>query len=164
MSARTEIWMPWYIGDYLRDTMGLSGAEHGAYLLILAHAWMTGGRVTTDPAKLARIACLTPKEWQAAAPTVLSFFQIDGAWMTQKRITQELERAERFIESRRENGRLGGRPKKPTDNLDVSGRFLNWKPTDNRNHNLDKTHTCEGEGPAKEERYRRLSPIAGAGS
>ncbi len=35
--------MPFYIGDYLADTLGLSLAEHGAYFLSILAYWRKGG-------------------------------------------------------------------------------------------------------------------------
>ena len=44
----SKAWMPFYIGDYLRDTMHLSTLEHGAYLLLICHYWEHGGLPATQ--------------------------------------------------------------------------------------------------------------------
>ncbi len=35
----TDIWFPFYYGDYLKDTMQLSAERHGIYLLLMIHCW-----------------------------------------------------------------------------------------------------------------------------
>ena len=38
----TDQYMPFFVGDYLRDTMHLTNAQHGQYLLLLCCQWSRG--------------------------------------------------------------------------------------------------------------------------
>lgn len=96
--------MPWYIGDYLRDTAHLTTEQHGAYMLLLAHCWQHE-RIPIVPAERAAIAKLTPARWKSIAGPVERFFGEDG---TQKRVTEEIDRTERKIAQRRDAGKNGG--------------------------------------------------------
>lgn len=51
MRLEAKIWMPHYIGDYLADTIGLSRAEHGSYMLSRMAYWRKGGPLTTSEMK-----------------------------------------------------------------------------------------------------------------
>jgi uncharacterized protein YdaU (DUF1376 family) len=84
-------WMKFYVGDYLRDTRGLSTLEHGAYLLLIMEYWSNGG-LPSDERKLARITGLSAEEWDEVRPTLVEFFY-DG-WR-HKRIDHELSEAEK---------------------------------------------------------------------
>jgi uncharacterized protein YdaU (DUF1376 family) len=70
----SRAWMPLYIGDYLRDTRHLCAAEHGAYLMLIMHYWDNGG-LPDDDRRLARIACMTGKQWASYRENIAEFFQ-----------------------------------------------------------------------------------------
>ncbi len=90
-------WMPLYVADYRADTAHLSTIEHGAYLLLIMHYWQTGGVPTGDD-QLARIACMSGREWLKAKPTIASFFSSE--WK-HKRIDEELAHADEVSSKRR---------------------------------------------------------------
>lgn len=133
MSTKADTWMPFYVADYLRDTMHLTTEQHGAYMLLLMACWTRGGSLPADDAQLAGMAKMTPAAWRKAAPLILPFFARDGVSLTQKRVTEEFEKAQRMAETRRQNGQKGGRPKK----LDETGE----KPGGLARGNLDETPT-----------------------
>ncbi len=115
-AARPDTWMPMFWGDYLRDTGHLSTQEHGAYLLLIGHYWTTGKPLPDNDVQLARIARLSSAVWGRMRAVIAAFFTIsDGLWM-HGRIEIELANAAKFLDKQAENGRKGGRPKKPTGN------------------------------------------------
>lgn len=101
--ART--WMPLFVADYLADTRHLSTAEHGAYLLLIMHAWVSDGRLPLDEKRLARIAGMDAEEWRESREVILEFFTRHEDGYRHKRIDAELERATANIEQRRAAGR-----------------------------------------------------------
>lgn len=103
MTGRPDNFMPFYIGDYLRDTLRLTTPQHGAYLLLLCAYWTGGGPLPDDDEALAAIAKMQMPDWKRTRPVLgkLPFFDIrDGAWH-QKRADEELCRAGAMYEKRR---------------------------------------------------------------
>ncbi len=102
--SKPDAWMPLYIGDYLADTMHLTGAEHGAYLLLLMHAWRNGPLPDNDRA-LAAIARTDAKDWKEIGPTIRAFFTVTPEGLTQPRLERERiaagENAERRADAAR---------------------------------------------------------------
>jgi uncharacterized protein YdaU (DUF1376 family) len=93
--------MPLYVADYRIATAHLSTIEHGAYLLLIMHYWAAGS-LPTDDASLARIACMTIKEWNKHRTVIARFF--DAKWK-HERIEDELARAINISEKRRDAGK-----------------------------------------------------------
>lgn len=112
--AKTDIWMPIYIGDYLADTMHLTTEQHGAYLLLLITAWKMGGKLPNDADQLASIARMTPEKWSKTSRLLSAFFSLSEDYWIQERLLFEFEKSQRNRELKREAGRLGGRPKSKT--------------------------------------------------
>jgi len=98
--AETSAWMPIYIGDYLADTMHLTGAEHGAYFLLILHYWRSGPLPDDDRA-LAAIARFERQEWETIGPVVRRFFKASDGLLHHKRIDFELAKSVRVQSTRR---------------------------------------------------------------
>lgn len=88
-------WMPLYIADYRKHTSHLGAAEHGAYLLLIMHYWAVG-ELPDDDRQLARIACMTEREWRRARPIIQRFFH--SGWR-HHRIDSELGKTAKVSEA-----------------------------------------------------------------
>lgn len=98
---RTDIWMPMYWGDYLRDTSHLGTLEHGAYLLLIAHYWVTGEPLPDDDRQLRNIAKISPHHWKKFRLVLQKFFCVKNGHWHHKRIDTELRKAAENKEKRR---------------------------------------------------------------
>jgi uncharacterized protein YdaU (DUF1376 family) len=96
--------MPFYIGDYMRNTAHLTTEQHGAYLLLIFHCWEYGKLPETAKGR-ASIAKLSANRWKFVGPVVEKFFRPDG---THKRVDEEREKADRTSMQRRISGQKGG--------------------------------------------------------
>lgn len=104
---RSDTWMPWYIGDYLADTMHLTRDQHGGYLLLIGAYWRRGGPLPDNDGHLAGITRASPVEWRKLRPVLAEFFEvIDGLWK-HKRIDEERTRAETNTGKRAKAGATG---------------------------------------------------------
>jgi uncharacterized protein YdaU (DUF1376 family) len=85
--------MPLDVAAYLADTFALSMAEHGAYMLLLMHAWQRGGILPDDDTQLSKLVRASVREWKTLRATLAPFFTVaDGEWR-QKRLLMELAEA-----------------------------------------------------------------------
>lgn len=103
--------MQFYIGDYLRDTAGLTTEGHGAYLLLLMAMWNADGWVSSDPKMLARLARCTASRWSKLAPDIMPLLIEEDGRFSQKRLLSELKKASEKSIKRAEAGSLGGKSK-----------------------------------------------------
>lgn len=110
-TARHDTWMPLYVGEYLADTMELNAEQHGAYLLMLMHAWKSDGKLPADPARLCQIARMSPQQWSRSEPLLREFFNCGPDAWTHKRVVNELGKAKDFVEKKSAAGKLGAKKK-----------------------------------------------------
>jgi len=100
--------MPFYIGDYLRDTGHLTTIEHGSYLLLLMHAWSNNGVLPNDEVRLRNIAKMSVREWKRSSHTLMAFFYVEGDTLRHRRIDRELANAVEITEQKSAAGRIAG--------------------------------------------------------
>ena len=111
-SDKVDIYLPFYVGDYLRDTSDLSTEEHGAYLLLLFHAWPTGGRITSDQRRLARIAKVVDLDrWREIWDRIGEFWKREGDHLVQGKMGRVREWAMGKRQSASDRGKEGARAK-----------------------------------------------------
>lgn len=123
--ARTDTWMPLYIGDYLSDTMRLTTVQHGAYMLLLMEYWKSGPLVDDD-AELAGITKMDAKSWTKIAASIRRFFTVgDDGRLHQKRVDLERQKAIELSEKRRQAGARKGSKTSATTEPGGSGSETN---------------------------------------
>lgn len=92
-----SIWMPIYIGDYLKDTMHLTTEEHGAYLLILFGLWEHDGYLYDNHKSLAALTRMTPARFKKTWKILRPFFRKnDQNFLYKNRLLEELDRARSY--------------------------------------------------------------------
>lgn len=121
MSARPDTWMPFYVGDYLRDTGHLTVAEHGAYFLLLLNAWTRDGSLPDDDLRLRMMAKMDVKEWKASGKTIREFFYSADGCLRHKRMDRELANAKAHSTAKAEAGRRGAEKRWHNDAKTIVG-------------------------------------------
>lgn len=110
--ASSDIWFPFYIGDYLADTMHLDRSEHGAYLLLLFSYYKNRGPLPDNDHHLAKIVKATLSDWSAIRSIIAPFFKIQNGKWFHTRAEKEIQRAISVQDARRKgaaitNAKLG---------------------------------------------------------
>lgn len=100
--ATTDVWMPLYSGDYLRDTMNFSTEEHGCYLLLLMHYW-TEKRLSDDLDELMMVTRLQPERRRVLEKILKKYFEHQEGRYVQKRMEAEISRAQNIRDRNRRN-------------------------------------------------------------
>lgn len=98
---KPSMWMPLWIGDYLRDTLGLDRAEHGSYLLFIMAYWANGGPIKDDDRLVKNIVRCPDHEWSRTRGWLLDYFTIENGYWRHKRIDAELKAAKDRAEAQR---------------------------------------------------------------
>lgn len=95
--ARPDTWMPWYIGDYLKDTMHLNAEQDGAYRRLIDACWMANGLLPDDDFRFAAVTKLSMRRWLKVRPIIMEFFTVTAAGLRLKKTDEELEKASNLI-------------------------------------------------------------------
>lgn len=115
-----------HIGDYAKKTAHLTVLEHGAYLLML-HAYYGTEKPLPFGRDLYRICRAFGKKERAAVDKVADqFWTRTDVGYVNGRAFEEIKEASELSDIARENGKLGGRPKKPSglSENNPAGSFL----------------------------------------
>lgn len=103
------------IGDYAKCTRHLSNLEDLAYRRLLELYYSDELPLVNDIKKLSRLIMMRENEQEVVNVLDDFFFLEDDRWK-QNRVEQELDEYRAKAETARGNGKLGGRPKKPSKN------------------------------------------------
>jgi uncharacterized protein YdaU (DUF1376 family) len=134
-------YMPLYVADYLADAAHLSTLGHGAYLLLIMTYWQRGSALPADDRKLARIARVSPEEWDDIRDDIEEFFtEIDGQW-THKRIDAELGSVKAKTEQARAAGKASAERRSNSKSTTVQRPFNERSTTAQRQSNHTDTDT-----------------------
>lgn len=99
----TDIWFPFYYGDYLKDTMQLSAERHGIYLLLMIHCWQNGV-IENDIDSISMISKVS-LENKSLSYVLERYFNLEEGGYTHKRITKERKLAKENKKTRTEKAR-----------------------------------------------------------
>lgn len=92
MAAKTDVWMPLYVADYLADTSRLTTLQHGAYMLLIMDYWRNGS-LPDDDFVLAQVTRMQGDAWSTARSVLVRFFSIENGVWVHKRIEEEIKKA-----------------------------------------------------------------------
>lgn len=138
MAKKADTWMPFYVTDYLGDTMHLSTTQHGAYLLLLLACWKAGGDLPDDDTQLASITRMSSGDWKKSAPVLRRFFDAAEGLLSHGRVKKELDKAKELSEKRSSVGKLGGRP--PKEKQTETNRFPDAEAKANQTETPSPSH------------------------
>lgn len=125
-----------HIGDYRSDTAHLSLLEHGIYRQLLDMYYLSEQPIPKETDLLMRRLCARTDEETKLVKLVLQefFFEMVDGWH-HRRCDQEITEYHAKADVARENGKTGGRPKKPRitqpvpdRNPEITGSKANHKP------------------------------------
>ncbi|WP_020409845.1 conserved phage C-terminal domain-containing protein [Hahella ganghwensis] len=97
---KPDVFMPFFIGDYLAATSRLTTEQHGAYLLLIFDYWMNGPLPDNDQV-LANICKMSPEKWESNKECLKHFFSIHEGTLKHARVDEEREKATQRMEKSR---------------------------------------------------------------
>lgn len=100
--------LPFYTGDFLRDTSDLTITEVGVYVLLLIYCWDSRGPVPPDEARASRIVRSSSDDERNIVKIILNryFVRHDDGWYN-PRMEKEIAKANTISSARSEAGKRG---------------------------------------------------------
>lgn len=137
-------YMPFYTGDYYRDTRHLSMLQHGAYRLLLDHCWDQRGPLPLDQDKCFRICGAVSKEEQDAVRSIIGEFFVrmdDGHY--NRRLQAEIERCNAISSGRSAAGKAGAaaRLRQLPSNRQANAKQMPLSPSPSPSQDKEKRNT-----------------------
>ena len=121
----------WYLftEDFIAGTQALTNEEIGIYIRLLCYNWNKRcSGIPNEPLKYQRIAnCISDSEKESCETVLKDFFVLVNNHFQNERQLQEYLFITRRMEASKENGKLGGRPKKPR--IEPKGNLDETPPT-----------------------------------
>uniref|UniRef100_A0A6M3JMT3 DUF1376 domain-containing protein n=1 Tax=viral metagenome TaxID=1070528 RepID=A0A6M3JMT3_9ZZZZ len=102
----SDQYYPFYPGDYLKDTLGLSLVEHGAYRIMLDHYYCEES-LPANRERLCRICkAFTEEERKAVDMIAERYFEEENGNLYNNRAEIEIEKRRKFLEQQSRKGKI----------------------------------------------------------
>jgi len=164
-------WMPFYVADFLGDTLHLTTEEVGAYLLLIAHYWQHGP-LPDDDAVLRQITRIDARRWPSKSAKLKNLFVPRAGTLFHRRIDAELRKSDQRSETAKNSAKARWEaPKNDANALlarehsdrNALAMLSQPQPQSSANTNVSATDSREdlaGNGRADDLAYR-LADMAG---
>lgn len=147
-------WIRFFPSDWLAGTRGMTAAESGIYITLIALMYERGGEIENNPPRLCRLCGSSNSSFKKVLETLISERKItltDGL-LTNKRVVEELSytREKSSVARASAKSRWGKKPNKNNTDIDASamqtqcGRNANQKPEAREKDKPKKVHPKSG--------------------
>lgn len=144
-----------HVGDYAKKAGHLSVFEHGVYTLLL-DAYYDREQAPTRAEAIRISRCRTTEEMAALDAVLADFFVLTDGRYIQPRVEEEFLLAEQHAQRNRDNGKAGGRPRKPKGNPVGSQSVPNRNPNESEKNPNPLIH--QSTNPEKPKAGRASAP------
>ena len=131
-------WMPWYPGDFERDTGHLTPEEVGAYVRLINH-YMSRGSLPDDDQRLASIVRIDVSKWMSIRGAIAPLFL--SQWR-HKRLDRDIAHAEEIIIKRTLAGAKALKPNAKSQAA-IARQLHRLKLTQPQPHSLSSTQSIQ---------------------
>lgn len=119
-------WIRFFPSDWLAGTRGMTAAESGIYITLIAMMYERGGGVPNDPARLARLCGASNSAFRKALDTLLSEGKLtdEDGLLVNNRVVEELSysREKQDLARQAAESRWGKKPNKNNDGSDADAK------------------------------------------